>query len=290
MTFNIINLEHDKEIKIIHYNSLDAKSFELEEDCYWSTWINSLQIPRINSYKYKSGLVVYGDVKDDNKIQKYRKDANILYRSVLALDYDDIDNFRELYKAICKQLEGYSWAFHTTYNHTTENPRIRLMVPLNESVNAEDYRKYTKGLAEHIGYKIDEGSYQPSRAMALPVKPSKDAIYIFKYNDAPFITKKQLENIASSILKSDTQSFEIDYSTQYKKRGDDYWLSIADGVEIGGRNNALASLIGLLLRKNIPPKLSYVLAKGWAKECKPPIEDKEINKTFISIFKKHTNS
>ncbi len=44
--------------------------------------------------------------------------------------------------------KGYSWAFHTTYSHTTETTRIRLMVPLNEPVSAEDYRKYSCILAK----------------------------------------------------------------------------------------------------------------------------------------------
>jgi hypothetical protein len=37
--------------------------------------------------------------------------------------------------------------------------------------------------------------FQPSRAMALPVKKSNDSFYIFKYNDAPAIKKEELNNM-----------------------------------------------------------------------------------------------
>src|SRR5699024_7854953 len=137
--------------------------------------------------------------KEGKIIQKYRNDENIINRNTLALDYDDITDFKGLYSAICKQLEGYSWAFHTTYNHSSEKPRIRLMVPLNKPVSADDYRKYTQALAQKIGYKIDEGSFQPSRAMALPVKPNKDIANIFKYNDAPAITIEDSTQLSINI-------------------------------------------------------------------------------------------
>ena len=187
MGFEQIKLQHDIRLNIIEYKNLSSYSFVQTNDVMWSEWLNRLQTPMNHNEKYQRGLVVYGDVKDveqDGKlIQKYRNDENIINRNTLALDYDDIEDFKGLYSAICKQLEGFCWAFHTTYNHTTEKPRIRLMVPVNEPVSADDYRKYTQALAQKIGYKIDEGSFQPSRAMALPVKPDKNIPYIFKYNE-----------------------------------------------------------------------------------------------------------
>ncbi|WP_414930502.1 primase alpha helix C-terminal domain-containing protein [Staphylococcus ureilyticus] len=290
--FNKIKLDNDFDISIIQYDNLYANSFRKNDTLKWSDWLNKLQIPMNSADKYKRGLVLYGDVedgKDGDGIfhQKYRNDANVINRSVIALDYDDIDNFKGLYNAICEQLEGCAWAFHTTYNHTTENPRIRLMVPLNEPVNADDYRKYTRALAHKINFKIDEGSYQPSRVMALPVKRDKDAIYIFKYNDAPAITVKELDKFSTNLENTQKdKSITINYSNQYKKRDSSYWRDLAFGVREGERNQALASIIGYLLRRYVEPELVYGLASAWAMNCTPPIEQNEVNKTFISILKK----
>lgn len=291
MEFNQINLENDFKINVVKYKNLSAESFESADEQLWSDWLNRLQIPMNHEYKYKRGLVIYGDVKDGEKddhiIEKQRNDANILYRSVLALDYDDITDFKGLYSSIRKHLEGYLWAFHSTYTHTTEKPRIRLMVPINEPVSADDYRKYTQALSHKIGYKIDEGSFQPSRAMALPVRPNKDIPFIFKYNDAPAVTSEHLETLSTNI---DNKPITINYSNQFKKRDSSYWRDLAFGVGEGERNQALASISGYLLRRYVDAHLVYGLVTAWAKSCNPPMDDSEINKTFNSILKKHMNN
>lgn len=293
MGFEQIKLQHDIRLNIIEYKNLSSYSFVQTNDVMWSEWLNRLQTPMNHNEKYQRGLVVYGDVKDveqDGKlIQKYRNDENIINRNTLALDYDDIEDFKGLYSAICKQLEGFCWAFHTTYNHTTEKPRIRLMVPVNEPVSADDYRKYTQALAQKIGYKIDEGSFQPSRAMALPVKPDKNIPYIFKYNDAPAITIGDLNELSRNINSQKNKPITINYSSQYKKRDSSYWRDIAFGVGEGERNQTLASLIGYLLRRYVDVNLVYGLAIAWAQQCTPPIDDKEVNNTFRSILKKDLN-
>ena len=83
----------------------------------------------------------------------------MIYRDVLVLDYDDIPKLRPLHDAITDTLKGIAWFWHTTFNHQTESPRIRLYVPLNERVNADDYRKYTKVLVSKIGHRVDEGAF-----------------------------------------------------------------------------------------------------------------------------------
>ncbi|OFQ92549.1 primase alpha helix C-terminal domain-containing protein [Staphylococcus sp. HMSC065A08] len=295
--FKKIELDNDFAISIIQYDNLYANSFRQFNTWKWSDWLNKLQIPMNNSDKYKRGLVLYGDVedevKDDETIPKYRKDDNIINRSVIALDYDEIreQDFNSLHKAISKQLEGHSWAFHTTHSHTTEKPRIRLMVPLNGPVSADDYRKYSRALANHIGHKVDEASFVPSQAMALPVKNDKDAVYIFRYNDAPAITIEELVKMSRNLDNSQKDNpITTNYSNQYKKRDSSYWRNIAFGVGEGERNQVLASLIGYLLRRYVDANLTYGLVSAWAQMCQPPLEQGEVNKTFKSILKKDSKS
>lgn len=285
--FNIIKLKNDFYINIIHYNSLYANSFKNFQHHKWSDWLNEMQIPRINTDKYKRGLVLYGDVKDEedaegNIIEKYRKDSNIINRSVITLDYDNISNFRALYNAINKRLEGVAWFYHTTYSCTENEPRIRLMIPLSEPISAADYRKYSKALADYIEHEVDEASFVPSQAMALPVIKDKNVGYGFKYNDAPamdieFLSKLEVE---------ESQSVQMD---QYAKHDSSYWRERAFGVGEGERNQALASIIGHLLRRYVDAHLVYGLVSAWAKTCSPPLSDKEVNQTFNSILRIHLN-
>ncbi|MDG0821109.1 primase alpha helix C-terminal domain-containing protein [Staphylococcus equorum] len=287
--FNKIKLDNDFRISIIQYDSLYANSFRDFDTWNWSDWLNKLQIPMINGNKYKRGLVLYGDVEDSDGYEKYRKDDNIINRSVIALDYDVITDFKRLDDAIHKQLEGYSWAYHTTHSHHTEKPRIRLMVPLNEPVSAEDYRKHSNALANHIGYEVDEASFVPSQVMALPVMKDKSAVYMFKHNDAPAITIENLNQLSRFVQQLD-KPITINYSNQYKKRDSSYWRDLAFGVGEGERNQSLASISGYLLRRYVDAHLVYGLVTAWGKSCNPPMDDSEINKTFNSILKKHMNN
>lgn len=282
-----IKLNYNTNINTVIYRNLGSSSCIKSDEYSWEKLLNALSQPIISVKKYKRGVIVYGKIKDN-----YRNDENIISRGVIALDYDDVNNFKGLYNAISKQLKGYSWAFHTTYSHTTDEPRIRLIVPLSESVSASEYRQYTKGLEKHIGYKIDEGSYQPSRAMALPVKANEDVPYIFKYNDAPLLDIATLKAWASSATTLNDVNYDVNRflngNNQYQKRSDDHWKAIAMGVSKGERNTSLISIIGLLLRCGVPTSIAYGVSYGWAKYlCEPPITDKEFNTSFHSIYKKH---
>ncbi|MDK4265335.1 primase alpha helix C-terminal domain-containing protein [Staphylococcus warneri] len=288
---NKIKLEHDTQVSVVWYNNLDSRSFKSFSQPKWSELVNRLSIPQNNTNKYARGVVVYGDIKDgideDGKeYKKYRNNDNVIYRDVLVLDYDDIPNLRPLHDAITDTLKGVAWFWHTTFNHQTESPRIRLYVPLNERVNADDYRKYTKMLVSKIGHRVDEGSFQPSRAMALPVKKSNDSIYIFKYNDASILNVETLKKWSEEIERQTDQSI----TTNFNKRDDAYWRDISFSVAKGNRNNSLASLIGHLFSRHVNEYIVYSYALLWGQNaCKPPLKEREINATFQSILKKHRN-
>lgn len=289
MEFQKVKLNNNFNIHIVQYKNLYSNSYSGSNFYNWSDWLNKLQIPMINEDKYKRGLCVYGDFedieKDNQNISKYRSDATLINRSAITLDYDEIKDFRGLYEVLKTKLEYVSWVFHTTYSYTTEKPRIRLIVPLNEPVSESEYRKYSNGLAQFIGYPVDEASFVPSQAMALPVKKSKDSIYIFKYNDAPVIKKEKLNKM---VVNDDP--INVDYSNQFKKRDSAYWREIAFGVGKGERNQTLASLTGYLLRRYVDANLVYGLVSAWAMTCRPPIEQKEVNRTFKSILKKDSKN
>lgn len=284
---NKIKLEHDTQISVIWYNNLDSRSFKNFWQPKWSELVNRLSIPQNNTNKYARGVAIYGDMKDGTdedgkKYKKYRKDENVIYRDVITLDYDDIPKLRPLHDAITDVLKGVA----TTFNHQTESPRIRLYVPLNERVNAGDYRKYTKVLVNKIGHLVDEGSFQPSRAMALPVYQQDKYPFLHQYNDAPILNAETLEKWSEEIERQTDQSI----TTNFNKRDDAYWRDISFSVAKGNRNNSLASLIGHLFSRHVNEYIVYSYALLWGQNaCKPPLKEREINATFQSILKKHRN-
>lgn len=287
MGFNKISLEHDTDLSVVEYESLNSGSFTQFTECTWNELVNRLQVPKINQNKYSRKTAIYGDVSDGvdkhgNQKQKYREDKNIIYRNVIVLDYDDVNDLKALHNSIKEQLSKVSWFWHTTFSHTTDAPRIRLLVPLNESINAEEYRMYSKVVSNKIGHKVDEGSYQPSRCMALPVIKDRTSTYLYQYNDAPIMDKSVLEQWHQEIGVVLKQN-----QTKFNKRDDEYWKEVAHGVTAGSRNNTLTSILGHLFSKGVNDHLIYGLAYNYGKMCKPPLSDREINNTFQSIFNKH---
>lgn len=288
---NKIKLEHDTQVSVVWYNNLDSRSFKNFSQPKWSELVNRLSIPQNNTNKYARGVAIYGDMKDGtdengNEYKKYRKDENVIYRDVITLDYDDIPKLRPLHDAITDALKGVAWFWHTTFNHQTEGPRIRLYVPLNERVNVNDYRKYTKVLVNKIGHPVDEGSFQPSRAMALPVYQQDKYPFLHQYNDAPILNVEILKNWSEE-TKIQTDQPII---TSFNKRDDAYWRDISFSVAKGSRNNSLASLIGHLFSRHVNEYIVYSYALLWGQNaCNPPLKEREINATFQSILKKHRN-
>lgn len=289
MEFEKIQLNYNTDISIVEYQNLDSGSFIQFTECTWNELVNRLQIPKISQDKYSRNTALYGDVIDGidkygNQKQKYREDKNIIYRNVIVLDYDDISSLKALHNVIRERLSDVSWLWHSTFSHTTDAPRIRLLLPLNESINADEYRIYSKVIANKIGHKVDGGSFQPSRCMALPVKKAKDSVYLYRYNDAPIMDRYTLEKWYQDIGEKPKNN---NVKLTFNKRNDEYWKSICNGVTTGSRNNALTSILGHLFNKGVNDHLIYGLAYNYGKMCKPPISDKEINATFQSIFKKH---
>lgn len=288
---NKIKLEHDTQVSVVWYNNLDSRSFKNFSQPKWSELVNRLAIPQNNTNKYARGVAVYGDMKDGTdengkEYKKYRNDENVIYRDVITLDYDHIPNLRPLHDAITDTLKGVAWFWHTTFNHQTESPRIRLYIALNERISADNYRKYTKVVVNKIGHPVDEGSFQPSRAMALPVYQQDKYPFLHQYNDAPILNAETLEKWSEE-TKIQTDQPII---TSFNKRDDAYWRDISFSVAKGNRNNSLASLIGHLFSRHVNEYIVYSYALLWGQNaCKPPLKEREINATFQSILKKHRN-
>ena len=288
---NKIQLDNDTQVSVVWYKNVSSKSFKNFYTPKWSELVNLLSDPVVSSDKYFRGSVVYGDISngvDDEGIEyeKYRNDNNVIYRDVICLDYDDEDDLNKLHKSIKSELEGFSWFWHTTFRHTNESPRIRLYVPLSERVSANEYRAYVKAIAQKIACKIDKGSYEPSRAMVLPVIKTEKHSFEYKYSDDAILDR--------STLKEWAKLFDITIQTtskpRFEKRDSSHWSGIAYGVEDGGRNTALTSILGHLFNKRVDEHLIYAFALAWNELCNPPMKRSRVESTFKSVRKIHNNN
>lgn len=84
-------------------------------------------------------------------------------RDILTLDADFAS------ADFCEQLEIFlscAWCCYSTHKHTPEKPRLRLVIPLDRSVNAEEYEAVARKVADSIGIdQFDDTTYQAQRLM-----------------------------------------------------------------------------------------------------------------------------
>jgi hypothetical protein len=96
--------------------------------------------------KKKSGFFLGG-----TSIDGRRRSSSIDQRSVVALDVDtctpeQLKRIRRGYGPIAE----YDWVMHSTRKHTPQKPRVRIIVPLRESVTAEEYEAVARIIAAKL--------------------------------------------------------------------------------------------------------------------------------------------
>lgn len=115
----------------------------------------------------------------------------VAYRQILALDIDyvqpdTLDNVR-------LWLKGVTYVIHSTHSSTDENPRYRVVVPLDRIVTAEMHGAIMRILHDKFKLPLDVSTFDFNRIMFLPSVP-KDANYFFETQDGePLNTVTLLE-------------------------------------------------------------------------------------------------
>ena len=166
-----ITIEEVKEI--LKYKDLDIKTLDKTEKQLRTEKINLL-----NSYK-DSGAFDPVVLTGNRRIEK-----NIKYRTMLILDIDDCN--KNIWETV-KHLGKYEYILHTSFSHTPENPRLRIIFPLSKNIKSkEEYKEIVKGFMFLNKIDSDVCSNKLNQPMFLPNK-TKDGEYIFKHNKGEII-------------------------------------------------------------------------------------------------------
>src|SRR5690606_8183064 len=92
-----------------------------------------------------------------------RTARTVIERFLLTLDADYADGDFLLDVAT---LLPHPYLVHTTWRHTAENPRYRLIIPLAEGVEPEQYRELARSVMGLLGEaRFDSSCDQPERFM-----------------------------------------------------------------------------------------------------------------------------
>lgn len=131
------------------------------------------KLPKIQQDEIKDvGGFVLGRLKDN----KRKKDC-MIYRTALTLDMDYASS------NIIDEIEmffSFRCLFYSTHKHTTEKPRLRLIIPLSRNISPDEYSAISRMIANEIGMELfDDTTYEPSRLMYWP-STSQDGEFIFR--------------------------------------------------------------------------------------------------------------
>jgi hypothetical protein len=187
---------HDREIIISAGGSRKALLWP-QQKLYWSELVEKLRVPvrgtetlaeylsypksKQDELKDVGGFVA-GSLKDNK-----RKGSNVLTREVITLDLDNLQP--GCTDAVLRKIEGLSCGYvvYSTRKHQEAKPRLRVLVPLDKSVSAEEYEPITRKLAEIIGMELcDPTTFEASRLMYWP-SCSADSKYVYSFEDKPFL-------------------------------------------------------------------------------------------------------
>ena len=122
-----------------------------------------------------------------------RRKANaVTGRDILTLDLDNIPAGGT--EDVLRRVEGLGcgYCIYSTRKHSPAAPRLRVLLPLDRTVSADEYEPLARKMAEYIGLDLmDPTTFEVSRLMYWPSCCS-DSQYIYTWQDKPLLSANGL--------------------------------------------------------------------------------------------------
>jgi len=192
-------MKHDGNLTIATGHNVNSRIWHTK-DIEWSELVEKLSKERRTSESYKDfikasksdqlhikgggGGYVGGYLREGR-----RKPENVVYRQLLTLDIDFAHV--QLWDDLILSFRNAA-VLHSTHKHCKEEPRFRLIMPLDREVSPDEYVAIARQVAGTIGIDLfDNTTFETNRLMFWPSCP-KDAEYYFKSQDAPWLNADEI--------------------------------------------------------------------------------------------------
>lgn len=170
----------------------------IQIDSMWSEFIDRLRTPQRTPETYEDYMKLskrqQGELKDIGGFVggtlngTRRKASAVTGRDLVTLDLDNIASGET--DNVVRRVDslGVAYAIYSTRSHAPFRPRLRVILPLDKTVSADEYEPIARKLASIIGIELcDPTTFDVSRLMYWP-GCSIDSQYIFHYGDKPFVS------------------------------------------------------------------------------------------------------
>lgn len=133
----------------------------------WGDIVKLLSSHLASDDKESVGFFVGGEFSNEK-----RKDEFLVCRSMLTLDIDKYTGTIDDLEFDLDLLGLGAFVAYSTYSHTDNAPRVRLVLPLSRDVSSVEYRAISEAFcAAHDAFTFDECSHKPNQFMFLPSCP-----------------------------------------------------------------------------------------------------------------------
>lgn len=123
------------------------------------------------------------------KLNGLRRKANsVIGRDVITLDLDNIPAGGT--EDVLRRVEalGVGYCVYSTRKHHEAAPRLRVLIPFDRTVTADEYEPCARKMAEYIGIELaDPTTFEVSRLMYW-ASCCSDSTYVYTYADKPFVS------------------------------------------------------------------------------------------------------
>ena len=236
----------------------------------------------IDDFKRNSApYCIAGCVKRDENGNYKRNNASLLYRDLIFLDYDELENNIVFPRVVHEALQGYSYIIYPTIKHTKEKPRYRLVVRPSDKMDEQTYKQTVQEIANKIGLPFDNTSLTWSQLQGLPVTTGDPNNY------ERIVNRGRSYPVANTV----TASQKPHYRTPRKSSNKTITMRVLDTLlhgfgDEGGRNVAVTKFVGLLLSKYVKADIptAYELTMIANRVTDKPLSSNEIDRTFRSIL------
>ena len=225
---------------------------------------------------------IAGMVKQDENGNYKRNNASLIYRDLIFLDYDELEDSTDFPSVVNNALHGYSYIIYPTIKHTKEKPRYRLVVKPSDKMDEQTYKQTVQEIANKIGLPFDNTSLTWSQLQGLPVTTGDPNNY------ERIVNRGRSYPVANTV----TASQKPHYHTPRQSGNKTITMRVLDTLlhgfgDEGGRNVAVTKFVGLLLSKcvNADVATAYELTTIANRVTDNPLPVEELARTFESIVK-----
>lgn len=197
-------MQNNRKISIAVGSNRKSKSWKNTE-MLWSDFVARIKTPQRTKETYEAYMKLSKAEQDELKDVggfvggslkgRRRLGANVESRDLITLDLDNIAT--GMTGDILKRVDslGCAYLIYSTRKHAEFAPRLRVILPLDKSIDSDMYEPIARKLASLIGISFaDPTTFDVSRLMYWP-SCSTDSTYVYEFGDRGFVSAEGILNM-----------------------------------------------------------------------------------------------